>query len=143
MGTLSAAVDGDGVMTVSGGPVRARCFGWVDVDQDDALILDGTARQSSSERGHRFEGRVELDGLRVAGAERFGPWTALLLPGGSRLLVEDHLALPDRNRVAARVREALAQPPSRHAAPVQQANDTARKVVGVVLALVLLDLFSR
>jgi hypothetical protein len=138
MGTLSAAVDGEGGITVSGGPVRVRCFGWVDVDQDDALILDSPARQASSERGHRFEGRAELDGLHVAHVARFGGWTALILPRGSRLLVDGDVVLPERNRVAARVSQTLQQPAS-HA----QGQETARKVVGVVLALVLLDLFSR
>jgi hypothetical protein len=131
MGTLSAAVDGEGGITVSGGPVRVRCFGWVDVDQDDALILDSPARQASSERGHRFEGRAELDGLHVAHVARFGGWTALML-------VDGDVVLPERNRVAARVSQTLQQPAS-HA----QGQETARKVVGVVLALVLLDLFSR
>jgi hypothetical protein len=143
MGKLSAAANADGVVTVSGGPVRVRCFGWVDVDQDEALVLDGPARQTSSERGHRFEARAELDSLRVVRAERFGEWTALILPRGSRLLVDAQLALPDARRAAVPAGRPQAQPRPQQPAPTQESRDTARKVVGVVLALVLLDLFSR
>lgn len=137
MGKLSAAVGTNGVLTVSGGPVRVRCFGWVDVDQDEALALDVPVRQSSSERGLRFEGMAEMDGLRVLGVERFGEWTALLLPRGSRLLVAGQLALPRPGHAAP-----VAQP-IRQSAPRNQSSETARKVVGAVLALVLLDIFSR
>lgn len=146
MGTLSATVNASGFVTVSGGPVQARCFGWVDVDQDEALVLDGPARQVPSERGHRFAGRVEIDGLRVVRAERFGEWTALVLPRGSRLLVEARVILPAAlPRPASSVRQQVARPgaPAAPPAPSQQSQETARKVVGVVLALVLLDLFSR
>jgi hypothetical protein len=138
MGTLSTAVDGEGGVTVSGGPVQVRCFGWVDVDQDNALIFDGSAQRVASERGHRFEGCAELEAMRVAYIERFGGWTALILPHGSRLLVEGEVALPQHNQPAVGVNQALQQP-----APPVPGQETARKVVGVVLALVLLDLFSR
>jgi hypothetical protein len=143
MGSLSATVGTDGMMTVSSGPVRARCFGWLDVDQDEALVAEGPLLRGSSERGHRFEGVVELDQLRVAHAERFGHWTALVLPRGSRLLVAAELPS---------ARESAAQQLAAHAArtPAEgdqtqgvRSQETARKVVGVVLALVLLDLFSR
>jgi hypothetical protein len=144
MGKLSATLGGDGILTIDGGPVPVRCYGWVDVDQDEALVLESPARQSSSERGHRFAGVAELDRLRVIGVERFGDWTALVLPRGSRLLVGGQLALPPRAEQPVR----KSQPP-RHAerqaslppdSPVKQA---ARTVAGVVLALVLLDLFGR
>lgn len=142
MSKLSAAVGPDGVLTVNGGPVRVRCFGWVDVEQDEALVLDGPVRQSSSERGHRFEGIAELDQLRVVRAERFGGWTALVLPRGSRLLVEGELRQPARAaHTAAQRRRAGSQPTERPVSPASR--EAARKVAGVVLALVLLDLFSR
>ncbi|MEN9938978.1 MAG: hypothetical protein RLZZ387_5557 [Chloroflexota bacterium] len=143
MGKLSAAVGENGVLTVYGGPVRVRCFGWVDVDQDEALVLEGPARQSGSERGHRFEGVAELDNVRVVGVEHFGSWTALLLPHGSRLLVAAQLSTPEQRRATQQVRGALAPRSDRQLAADSPSKETARKVVGVVLALVLLDIFSR
>jgi hypothetical protein len=133
MGRLSATVGTDGIMTVSSGPVQARCFGWLDVDQDEALVAEG----------HRFEGIVELDQLRVARAERFGDWTALVLPRGSRLLVAAELPSARESAAQQLAAHATRTPADREQTPAARSQETARKVVGVVLALVLLDLFSR
>lgn len=146
MGKLSAAVGADGILTVDGGPVQVRCYGWVDIDQDDRCTLTGAEQRSSSERGHRFEGAAELDQLRVAAVERFGDWTALVLPRGSRLLVADRLTLPrvQQHTASAAPAGSHAQPAvPQQPAPSPSAKQAARTIAGAVLALVLLDLFNR
>jgi hypothetical protein len=135
MATLSALVGEDGGLRVSGGPVRARCFGWRDLAQDERMVVDAPLRRAQSERGLCFEGRVELDGLRVARVERLGAWSALLLPAGSRLLVEAQIKLPEL-----RMPPPAPQPSQPAARP---APEPMRNVARLVLALVLLDIFGR
>jgi hypothetical protein len=133
MSTLRAAFNQDGTLVVSGGSAAVRCYGWVDVDQDEALSLDTGTPPQHTERGHSFVGTAELEGLRVAAIERLGGWTALILPRGSRLIVAEKLVLPPLHMPAT-----LAPPP-----PSIEGKSIARTVARAILALVLLDLFGR
>lgn len=141
MAKLSVVMGADGGLRVSGGPVRARCFGWQDVAQDERLAAVGPSREVRSERGLCFDGAVELDGLRVARVERLGRWSALVLPAGSRLLVEAALNLPELRMPPPNERR---EPPVElRMPPARPAPEPMRNVARLVLALVLLDIFGR
>jgi hypothetical protein len=140
MTSLRATYDSNGTLTVSGGPVAVRCYGWVDIDQDAALGFDSTDARRHTERGHRFAGVAELEGLRVAAVEYLGAYTALVLPQGSRLIAAARLALPPLRPVP----PTSPKHPALNAAPASpEAKSAARAVARAVLALVILDLFGR
>ncbi len=147
MTSITATVLENGALQLNSGPVHVRCYDWTDVDQDEALSFETPPQRWHSERGHRFEGMASLDNLRVVQVERLGHWSALLLPGGSHVLIEAEVRVPDQAKPAYEV-PVMPTPPRPADPPAPQTPEQSatqarvRQVLRIVLTLVALDILG-